>query len=57
MLTPQSIVGAFRRCELWPFDAEAMLARVGAKVGFVPPDDTVQSNVRSAAAAVLLEAQ
>jgi len=56
-LTPQSIVGAFRRCARWPFDAAAMLARVGANVGLVPPGDTVQSKARAAAAAVLLGAQ
>jgi len=56
-LTPQSIVGAFRLCELWPFDAAAMLARVGANVGLVPPGDTVQSKDSAAAAAVLLGAQ
>jgi len=56
-LTPQSIVCAFRRCALWPFNASAMLARVGANVGLVPPGNTVQSKARSAAAAVLLGAQ
>jgi len=56
-LTPQFIVGASRRCALWPFNASAILARVGANVSLVPAGDTVQSEARSAAAAVLLGAQ
>jgi len=54
---PRVIVGAFRRICLWPLNQMVVLDRAKANLGVSPTDKSVEERARSAAAAVIVEAQ
>jgi len=53
---PIVIIGAFRRCGLWPFDPERMLSQVADALGLGLTDDTIRGVSSAAAADVIHEA-
>jgi len=53
---PKVIIGAFRRCGLWPFDPERVLSQVADALGLGHTDDTIRGVSSAAAADVIHEA-
>ena len=53
---PNVIIGAFRRCGLWPFDPERMLSQVADALGLGHTDNSTRGVSSAAAADVIHEA-
>jgi len=53
---PNVIIGAFRRCGLWPFDPERMLSQVADALGFGHTDSSTRGVSSAAVADVINEA-
>lgn len=54
--TPSVIVGAFRRCGLWPFNSKLMVDQVASALGMGATDESPRGQASAAAADVIQEA-